>query len=366
MGFNCGIIGLPNVGKSTLFNALTKTSIANAENYPFCTIEPNSSRVPIFDHRLNKLSSLSNSKTMIPNFIEFVDIAGLVKGASKGEGLGNQFLANIREVDAIIHVVRCFENNDITHVHNKIDPINDIDVIKTELVLADLETLEKIEQKLEKKTRSDDKEAKDQLKIIKLIYEKLSQDKNLSLDNLDFKNQITFFKQLNLLSFKPYIYVCNVEENSVQKGNKLSHLVQNKAKEENVSSIIISAEIESEIASLNDIDSKEFMKDYGLDESGLNKVIISGYTILDLITFFTTGPKETRAWTIKKNSTALDASGIIHTDFKKGFIRAETISYDDFVKLGGELAAKEAGKLRIEGSDYLVKDGDIFHFRFNV
>ena len=366
MGFNCGIIGLPNVGKSTLFNALTKTSIANAENYPFCTIEPNSSRVPIFDDRLNKLSSLSKSKTMIPNFIEFVDIAGLVKGASKGEGLGNQFLANIREVDAIIHVVRCFENNDITHVHNKIDPINDIDVIKTELVLADLETLDKIEQKLEKKIRSDDKEAKDQLKIIKLIYEKLSQDKNLSLDNLDFKNQIAFFKQLNLLSFKPYIYVCNVEESSVLKGNKLSNLVQDKAKEENVSSIIISAEIESEIASLNDIDSKEFMKDYGLDESGLNKVIISGYTILDLITFFTTGPKETRAWTIKKNSTALDASGIIHTDFKKGFIRAETISYDDFVKLGGELAAKEAGKLRIEGSDYLVKDGDIFHFRFNV
>ena len=364
MGFNCGIIGLPDVGKSTLFNALTKASIANAENYPFCTIEP----APVeFQYlmTLNKLSSLSNSKTMIPNFIEFVDIAGLVKGASK-EGLGNQFLSNIREVDAIIHVVRCFEINDITHVHNKIDPINDIDVIKTELVLADLETLDKIKQKLEKKIRSDDKEAKDQLKMIKLIYEKLSQDKNLSLDNLDNKNQITFFKQLNLLSFKPYIYVCNVGENSVQKGNKLSNLVQDKAKEENVSSVIISAEIESEIAFLNDIDSKEFMKDYGLDESGLNKVIISGYRILDLITFFTTGPKETRAWTIKKNSTALDASGIIHTDFKKGFIRAETISYDDFVKLGGELAAKEAGKLRIEGSDYLVRDGDIFHFRFNV
>ena len=366
MGFKCGIVGLPNVGKSTLFNALTESNKAEAANYPFATIEPNIGRVAVPDNRLNTLSNISKSEKIIPTYIDFVDIAGLVKGASKGEGLGNKFLAHIREVDAIAHVVRCFEDENITHISSLINPLDDIDTILTELRLADLETLHNKLNSLEKKAKNGDKEIQNQTQLIKNLQNKLNNDesiKNLDLDN----DEIIFYNSLNLILAKPMLYICNVDENSILTGNNFCELVKEKAILENNNIVIVSAAIESQIAEFDSEKEKlELLKDLGLTETTLKKVINAGYSILNLITYFTCGPKETRAWTIEKQTTAPKAAGKIHSDFEKGFIRAETVAYGDYTELGGEIASREAGKLRQEGKDYIVQDGDVMHFLFNV
>ena len=366
MGFECGIIGLPNVGKSTLFNALTESNKAEAANYPFATIEPNIGRVAVPDNRLNTLSNIGKSEKTIPTYMDFVDIAGLVKGASTGEGLGNKFLANIREVDAIAHVVRCFDDENITHVSSKINPLNDMETIMTELRLADLETLENKLYVLEKKNKQNDKELKKQIEIILTLQNKLNKDEDIK--DINFQNEdLIFYNSLNLILTKPMLYICNVDENSILKGNKFSDLVKEKADTENNNIVIVSAAIESQIAEFDsEAEKLELLKDLGLNETTLKKVINAGYSILDLITYFTCGPKETRAWTIEKQTTAPKAAGKIHTDFEKGFIRAETIAYNDYITFGGEAASRDAGKLRQEGKEYVVKDGDVMHFLFNV
>ncbi len=361
MGFKCGIIGLPNVGKSTLFNALTESNIAEAANYPFATIEPNIGRVPVPDNRLEKLAKIANSEKIIPAYMDFVDIAGLVKGASKGEGLGNKFLAHVREVDVIIHLVRCFEDENISHVSGKIDPINDIETINTELKLADLEILETKKLALEKKSKQGDKDIKNQIKTIEKIINNLNNEEKIISENNEYINL------LNLISLKPLLYACNVEEKSIARGNKYSQLVQNTAKKEGNDTVIISASIESQIAELENNDDKlELIKEMNLNETTLNKLVIAGYNLLNLINFFTCGPKETRSWTIKKNTFAPEAAGKIHSDFEKGFIRAETISYQDYIEFKGEVGSRDSGRLRQEGREYKVKDGDIMHFLFNI
>ena len=366
MGFNCGIVGLPNVGKSTLFNALTETSAANAENYPFCTIEPNIGRVALLDKRLDDLAKINNPNQVIPTYVDFVDIAGLVKGASQGEGLGNQFLANIREVDAICHVIRCFDDNDITHVNNKIDPINDIEIIETELMLADLESLNKRQSSIEKKAKSGDKEAKLILEVIIQLITKL--ENGIPIRELDFSKETSaVVKQLNLLTSKPVLFVANVDENSSVKGNNYSDKLTQLGISKGIKTITMSAKLESEISEISDKEErKEFLTALNLIESGLEKLTKAGYDLLDLITYFTAGPKEVRAWTIKKGTIAKEAAGKIHNDFSKGFIAAETISFNDYIKLGGEQKARENGHVRTEGKEYVVIDGDIIVFRFNV
>lgn len=365
MGFKCGIVGLPNVGKSTLFNALTETATAEAANYPFCTIEPNTGIVAVPDKRLKKLSELANSQKVIPAQMQFVDIAGLVSGASKGEGLGNKFLSHIREVDAIIHVLRCFEDTEITHVENTIDPLRDLEIIETELMLADLDSLDKQIQNLSKKAKSNDPDAKKDLALMQNLHVLLSDGKPIRSADFD-KDKLKKIKTFNLLTSKPVLYVCNVSEEDAVLGNKFSKIIFDKAIQENCVSVIISGAIESEIALLNDEEKNEFLADLNLKESGLNRLIRKGFDLLGLLTFFTIGPKEARAWTLKKDSTAPEAAGAIHTDFQKGFIRAETISYDDYLNYKSEQAVKDSGRMRVEGSDYVVQDGDIFHFRFNV
>ena len=363
MGFKCGIVGLPNVGKSTLFNALTETAAAQAANYPFCTIEPNVGEIAVPDARLEKLAVLAKSAEIIPTRISFVDIAGLVRGASKGEGLGNQFLANIREVDAIIHVVRCFEDTDVTHVEGKIDPIADIDTIETELMLADLESLEKRVDALEKKAKGNDKEAKETLGLVNRGLALLREGKPARLIERKPEEE-KLFHSLGLLTSAPVLYACNVEEASAATGNAFSRKVEARAKEEGALSVVISAKIESEIAMLPSDERADYLAAVGLKETGLDRLIRAGYALLHLVTYFTAGPKETRAWTITEGTKAPQAAGVIHTDFEKGFIRAETISYDDYIANNGETGAKEAGKMRLEGKDYVVADGDVMHFRF--
>ena len=363
MGFKCGIVGLPNVGKSTLFNALTQTAAAQAANYPFCTIEPNVGDVGVPDPRLDVLAKIAGSGQIIPTRLTFVDIAGLVRGASRGEGLGNQFLANIREVDAIAHVVRCFEDGDITHVEGKIDPIADIETIETELMLADLDSLEKRIVNIEKKTKQGDKEAKELADLINRALTLLREGKPARLVVRTSEEEKTF-RSLGLLSSKPVLYVCNVEEASADKGNAYSALVFKRAEEEGEVAVVVSAKIESEIAVLPEADQKDYLEAVGLTEPGLNRVIRAGYDLLHLVTYFTVGPKEARAWTITRGTKCPAAAGVIHTDFEKGFIRAETIAYDDYVACNGEAGAREAGKFRLEGKDYAVQDGDVLHFRF--
>jgi len=363
MGFKCGIVGLPNVGKSTLFNALTQTAAAQAANYPFCTIEPNVGDVAVPDPRLDSLAKIAGSKEIIPTRLTFVDIAGLVRGASKGEGLGNQFLANIRECDAIAHVVRCFEDGDITHVEGKVDPINDIETIETELMLADLESLEKRIAPLEKKAKSGDKEAKEQVDLMTRCLAALRDGKPARTADVA-PNERKAFEGLQLLSSKPVLYVCNVEEASADKGNSFSEKVRARAAGEGAVAVVVSAKIESEIAVLPADEQKDYLDAVGLAEPGLNRVIRAGYDLLQLVTYFTVGPKEARAWTIEKGTKAPQAAGVIHTDFEKGFIRAETVAYSDYVAHNGEAGAREAGKFRLEGKDYVVQDGDCLHFRF--
>jgi GTP-binding protein YchF len=365
MGFNCGIVGLPNVGKSTLFNALTATAAAQAANYPFCTIEPNVGRVGVPDDRLEILAKLASSQKIIPTQLEFVDIAGLVRGASKGEGLGNQFLGHIRSVDAILHVLRCFEDDDITHVDGSVDPIRDLTTIETELLLADLESVEKRISNLEKRARGNDKEAKEILEVIQKVLPLLQEGKPAKAAKIAETEKETF-EQLQLLTSKPILYVCNVSEEAAT-GNSFTEKVIAYAKSRGDSAVIISAAIEAEVSSLNDeAEQQEFLQSLGLKETGLRQVIRAGYGLLDLLTFFTIGPKEARAWTVHKGAKAPQAAGAIHTDFERGFICAETIAYQDYVTCQGEQGAKTLGKLRQEGRDYLVHDGDIFHFRFNV
>ena len=363
MGFKCGIVGLPNVGKSTLFNALTQTAAAQAENYPFCTIEPNVGEVAVPDPRLDELAGIAKSKEIIPTRLTFVDIAGLVRGASKGEGLGNQFLSHIREVDAIAFVLRCFEDDDVTHVEGRVDPLADAETIETELMLADLESLEKRLPALEKKVRGGDKEAKLAMALIERTLPVLRDGRPARLVEVS-DDEAPAFRALNLLTTKPVLYVCNVDEDSAATGNALSEKVAEKARAENAEAIIISAKIESEIATLDPDERTDYLETLGLEEPGLNRLIRTGYHLLDLITFFTAGPKEARAWTVPRETRAPKAAGAIHTDFEKGFIRAETITYDDYVALGGEQPAKDAGRMRLEGKDYVVQDGDVMHFRF--
>ena len=366
MGFNCGIVGLPNVGKSTLFNALTATAVAEAANFPFCTIEPNIGRVSVPDKRLEKISEITKSAKIISTQLEFVDIAGLVRGASKGEGLGNQFLANIREVDAIIHVLRCFEDENVTHVEGDIEPIRDAETVETELMLADMESLEKRVNALEKRAKGDDKEAKQLLRLVQSTLELLRDGvpaRKLEVSDDDKKA----FGMLQLLTSKPVLYACNVEEESASDGNALSAKVAEMAAAQGATSVVVSAKIEEEVSQLADAEEKaEFLEALGLHEAGLDRVIRAGYSLLKLITFFTSGPKETRAWTVFDGALGPQAAGVIHTDFERGYIKAETIAYDNFVSLGGEQAVKDAGKMRQEGKTYQVKDGDIMLFRFNV
>ncbi len=363
MGFKCGIVGLPNVGKSTLFNALTQTAAAEAANYPFCTIEPNVGEVGVPDERLEKLAAIAGSKQIIPTRLTFVDIAGLVRGASKGEGLGNQFLSHIREVDAVAYVVRCFEDDDITHVENRIDPVADAETVETELMLADLDSLEKRRPNLEKKAKGGDKEAKAQIGLIDKALELLREGKPARLAQVSAEDE-PLWRTMQLLTAKPVLYVCNVEETSAAAGNAHSARVAERAKAEGAGCVVISAKIESEFSGLPADDRKAFLADMGLDEPGLNRLIREGYKLLGLVTYFTVGPKEARAWTITDGTKAPQAAGVIHTDFEKGFIRAETIAYPDYVSLNGEVGAKEAGKMRLEGKEYVVKDGDVMHFRF--
>jgi GTP-binding protein YchF len=365
MGFKCGIVGLPNVGKSTLFNALTRTAAAQAANYPFCTIEPNVGEVAMPEPRLDVLAKVAGSKEIIPTRMNFVDIAGLVRGASKGEGLGNQFLANIRECDASAYVLRCFENDDITHVEGRIDPLADLETVETELMLADLESLEKRLTNLEKKAKGGDKEAKLSLELVLRAKALLEDGKPARLTKRAPEEEKAF-EMLQLLTALPVLYVCNVDEASAATGNAYSAKVQERAKAENAACVVISAQIEAELAALSDEEQKEYLAAAGLDEPGLDKLIHAGYDLLGLQTYFTVGPKEARAWTIQKGWTAPQAAGVIHGDFEKGFIRAETIAYDDFVKFNGEVGAKEAGKMRLEGKDYVVREGDVMHFRFNA
>jgi GTP-binding protein YchF len=363
MGFKCGIVGLPNVGKSTLFNALTQTSAAQAANYPFCTIEPNVGDVGVPDPRLDELARIACSGQIIPTRLTFVDIAGLVRGASKGEGLGNQFLANIRETDAIAHVVRCFEDGDITHVEGKINPIADIETIETELMLADMDSLEKRVVALEKRGKQGDKEAREMADLMNRALVLLRDGKPARLVERTHEEE-KMFQGLGLLSSKPVLYVCNVEESAADKGNAFSQQVFARAAEENAVAVVVSAKIESEIAVLPAADQKDYLDAVGLTEPGLNRVIRAGYDLLHLVTYFTVGPKEARAWTVTRGTRAPAAAGVIHTDFEKGFIRAETVAYKDYVAYNGESGAREAGRFRLEGKDYVVADGDVLHFRF--
>src|SRR5262245_29305510 len=367
MGFKCGIVGLPNVGKSTLFNALTRTAAAQAANYPFCTIEPNTGEVAVPDPRLEQIASIAKSKEIIPTRISFVDIAGLVRGASKGEGRGNQFLANIREVDAIVHVLRCFENDDIAHVEGRIDPTADAETVETELMLDDLESLERRIVQIRKRATGKDKEALAALPLMEKSLELLQGGKPVRalLAGITAED-LGILQGLNLLTSHPVLYVCNVAEAEAATGNEHTRAVEKMAAAQGASTVVISAEIESEVAQLPDEEELEFLASMGLEEPGLNRLIRAGYELLDLITYFTAGPKETRAWTIQKGTKAPQAAGVIHTDFERGFIRAQTIAYDDFVTLGGEVAAKEAGKARDEGKEYVVQDGDIMLFKFNT
>jgi GTP-binding protein YchF len=364
MGFQCGIVGLPNVGKSTLFNALTQTAAAQAANYPFCTIEPNVGDVAVPDPRLDTLAKIASSAEIIPTRITFVDIAGLVRGASKGEGLGNQFLATIREVDAVAHVLRCFEDDDITHVEGRIDPVGDAETVETELMLADLDSVEKRIKPLEKKANSGEKEAKEQLALMMKAVVLLREGKPARLAQLSPEERAPY-AQLGLMTSKPVLYVANVEEASAATGNKYSKLVEDRAKAEGARAVVISARVEEEIAQLPNDERQDFLDSIGLKEPGLNRMIRVGYELLGLLTFFTVGPKETRAWTVTKGSRAPQAAGAIHTDFEQGFIRAETIAYADYVAGKGEAGARDAGKFRLEGKDYIVADGDVMHFRFN-
>ncbi len=366
MSFRCGIVGLPNVGKSTLFNALTNAALAQAENYPFCTIEPNIGQVPVPDKRLDKISVIAKSANVIATLLTFVDIAGLVRGASKGEGLGNQFLANIREVEAIIHVLRCFEDDDITHVDGKIDPIADAQTVETELMLADLENLNKRQEGLKRKIKSGDKESLALNAIIGKIRPALEDGKAARTVMLA-RDDARIAPQLQLLTAKPVLYVCNVEESAAADGNQFSEQVKEMAAAQGAEIVVISAAIEAEVAQLEDEEEKQlFLADLGLNETGLSQVIRAGYRLLGLVTYFTAGPKETRAWTVEMGTKAPQAAGKIHTDFEKGFIRSETIAYGDYVQLGGEQGARDAGKMRSEGRDYVVDDGDVLLFRFNV
>jgi len=362
MGFKCGIVGLPNVGKSTLFNALTQTAAAEAANYPFCTIEPNVGDVGVPDPRLDQLREIAGSAAAIPTRLTFVDIAGLVRGASKGEGLGNQFLGHIREVDAVAYVLRCFEDPDVVHVEGRIDPVSDADTVETELMIADMESLERRRDPLEKKAKSGDKDAKMQVALIDKALALVNAGKPARLATLTSEEERPY-RQLQLLTAKPVVYVCNVDEASIG-GNDLSRKVEERAKAEGAGCVVISAKIEAEVAALEPEERTEYLGQLGLTEPGLNALIREGYRVLNLITFFTVGPKEARAWTVNAGSKAPKAAGAIHTDFEKGFIRAETIAYDDFVALGGELPAKQAGKMRLEGKEYPVKDGDVMLFRF--
>jgi ribosome-binding ATPase len=362
MGFKCGIVGLPNVGKSTLFNALTQTAAAEAANYPFCTIEPNVGDVGVPDPRLDRLRDIAGSAAKIPTRLTFVDIAGLVRGASKGEGLGNQFLGHIREVDAVAYVLRCFEDPDVVHVEGRIDPVSDADTVETELMIADMESLERRRDPLAKKANSGDKDARLQVALIDKALDLVRAGKPARLAKLTLEEERPY-RQLQLLTAKPVVYVCNVDETSVG-GNELSRKVEERAKAEGAGCVVISAKIEAEVAALEPEERTEYLAQLGLKEPGLNALIREGYRVLNLITFFTVGPKEARAWTVNAGSKAPRAAGAIHTDFEKGFIRAETIAYDDFVSLGGELLAKQAGKMRLEGKEYVVKDGDVMLFRF--
>jgi GTP-binding protein YchF len=367
MGFKCGIVGLPNVGKSTLFNALTKTAAAQAANYPFCTIEPNTGEVAVPDPRMAQIAKIAGSKELIPTRISFVDIAGLVRGASKGEGLGNQFLANIREVDAIVHVLRCFEDDDITHVEGRINPVADAETVETELMLSDLESLERRIVQIRKRATGKEKEAMAVLPVMEEALSLLREGKpvrvmlsGIAAEDLDILNG------LNLLTSKPVLYVCNVSEAEAAKGNEHTAAVEAMAQAQGARSVVISAAIEAEVAQLPEEEGKEYLTDLGLEEPGLDRLIRAGYELLNLITYFTAGPKETRAWTVEKGAKAPRAAGVIHTDFERGFIRAQTIAFNDYVTLGGETAAKEAGKARDEGKEYVVQDGDVLMFKFNT
>ncbi|MAZ21142.1 redox-regulated ATPase YchF [Roseovarius sp.] len=365
MGFKMGIVGLPNVGKSTLFNALTKTAAAQAANFPFCTIEPNVGEVAVPDARLDRLAEIAGSRQIIPTRMTFVDIAGLVKGAAQGEGLGNQFLANIRETDAIAHVLRCFEDGDVTHVEGRVDPVADAETIETELMLADLESIEKRLQNIIRKVRGGDKEAVQQQRLLEAAKAALEEGRparTVAVDDEDMRA----WKMLQLLTTKPVLYVCNVSEEEAATGNAHSAKVAEMAAAQGNSHVVISARIEEEISQLDDEEAAMFLDEMGLTEAGLDRLIRAGYELLHLETYFTVGPKEARAWTIKTGTSAPKAAGVIHGDFEKGFIRAETIAYDDFVSLGGEQPAKDAGKMRAEGKGYIVKDGDVLHFLFNT
>lgn len=366
MGFNCGIVGLPNVGKSTLFNALLSQQAAEAANYPFCTIEPNVGRIAVPDERLTKLAAIAGSAQIIPTQLEFVDIAGLVRGASKGEGLGNKFLAHIREVDAVIYVLRCFEDGDITHVEGSIDPLRDAEIIELELTIADLESLEKRLDGLAKKAKGGDKDAVATQQLAEKILPFLRDGKPARLYKPADREEAKRVKALQLLTSKPVMYVLNVDEASAATGNDLSQKATEMAKAKGAEAVIVSAKIESEMAGLSDEEKKEFLTDLGLKETGLSSIVRQGFKLLDLLTFFTIGPKEARAWNVRNGACAPEAAGVIHTDFEKGFIRAETIACADYIALNGEQGAKEAGKLRLEGKEYPVADGDVFHFRFNV
>jgi hypothetical protein len=362
MGFKCGIVGLPNVGKSTLFNALTETQAAQAANYPFCTIEPNVGQVSVPDVRLDKLAQIAGSAKIIPTQLGFVDIAGLVRGASKGEGLGNQFLGNIREVDAIVHVLRCFENDDIQHVDNRVDPVADAETVETELLLSDLESLEKRVPAFQKKANSGDKEAKIAASVLGQALDLLREGKPARLTEPKDEEEARVLNQAQLLTTKPILYVCNVEEENAANGNAFSAKVFEKAKADGAQAVVVSAAIESDLVGMEPADRVEFLNELGLTETGLARVVRAGYELLHLLTFFTVGPKEARAWTTHQGAKAPEAAGEIHSDFEKGFIRAETIAYDDYVTLGGEAKAREAGKLRAEGKAYVVQDGDVMHF----